>query len=300
MSHLYDSAHPQPAGYRDVDVRPLATERPPGLRLVDVREPSELEGVLGHIEGVSPAPLATVREAVAPWPRDTEVLLICRSGARSAKAAAQLVELGFTRVMNLRGGMLAWNTEELPVVRLRSGEPPTLTDVRDTLRDRLQEALPRESSRAEPGAVMDARQAMPPPRLEAPPRESSRAEPGTVLDTLLATPPPRLEAPPREPSRAEPGAVMDARQATPPPRLEAPPREPSRTEPGTVLDTLLATPPLRQETPPREPSRAELTAALDALQASPPSGLVDPASFERALRELRDLLAVARPGGTSR
>ncbi|NVJ23849.1 MULTISPECIES: rhodanese-like domain-containing protein [Myxococcus] len=200
MSHLYDSAHPQPAGYRDVDVRRLATERPPGLLLVDVREPSELEGVLGHLEGVSPAPLATVREAVAPWPRDTEVLLICRSGARSARAAAQLVEVGFTRVMNLRGGMLAWNTEELPVVRTPPGAtPPTLADVRDTLRARLQ-------------------------------------------------------------------GVQDS----------------------------------NVEALPREPSRAELTAALDALQATPPSRLVDPASFERTLREVRDLLAVARPGGASR
>gem|GEM_PF-880571 len=273
MSHLYDSAQPQPAGYRDVDVRRLAAERPPGLHLVDVREPSELEGVLGHLEGMSPAPLATVREVVAPWPRDTEVLLICRSGARSARAAAQLVELGFTRVMNLRGGMLAWNTEELPVVRLRSGEPPTLAEVRDTLRARLQEALPRESLHTEPGAALDARHATPPPSRGALPREPSRAEPGTVLDILLATPPSGLETPPREPSRAEP---------------------------GTVLDILLTTPPSGLETPPREPSRAELTAALDALQASPPSGLVDPASFERTLRELRDLLAVARPGGTSR
>src|SRR5215217_7947524 len=136
---------------------------------------------------MSPAPLATVREVVAPWPRDTEVLLICRSGARSARAAAQLVELGFTRVMNLRGGMLAWNTEELPVVRLRSGEPPTLAEVRDTLRARLRGALPREPSRAEPGTVLDILLATPPSGLETPPREPSRAEPGTVLDFLLTT-----------------------------------------------------------------------------------------------------------------
>lgn len=197
MSHLFDSAQPQPAGYRDVDVRQLAAERPSGLHLVDVREPSELDGVLGHLEGVRPAPLATVREAAALWPRDTEVLLICRSGARSARAATQLVELGFTRVMNLRGGMLAWNTEALPVVRLASIATPTLAEVRDTLRARL------------PG-------------------------------------------------------VSDV------------------------------------EALPREPSRAELGAVLDALQATTPSGLVDTASFERTLREVRDLLAVARPGGASR
>jgi rhodanese-related sulfurtransferase len=43
--------------------------------------------------------------------------MICRSGARSAQACRSLVALGFTRVMNLRGGMLAWNQAKLPIVR---------------------------------------------------------------------------------------------------------------------------------------------------------------------------------------
>ncbi|MFP2907507.1 rhodanese-like domain-containing protein, partial [Pyxidicoccus sp. 3LFB2] len=133
MSALFDSALPHPHGYRDVDVRQLAAEPTPDALLVDVREPSEFDGLLGHLDGARLVPLATVPDVADSWPRDSDVLLVCRSGARSAKAAAQLVARGFTRVMNLRGGMLAWNSAELPVVRPPLGPPPTPARVLDTL-----------------------------------------------------------------------------------------------------------------------------------------------------------------------
>jgi sulfur-carrier protein adenylyltransferase/sulfurtransferase len=61
-------------------------------------------------------PLATVESAMKAWDREKDVAVVCRSGGRSANASRQLVELGFTRVMNLRGGMLAYNAAKLPVV----------------------------------------------------------------------------------------------------------------------------------------------------------------------------------------
>ncbi len=138
MSTLFDTATPHPAGYRDVEARSLAAAPRDDLTLLDVREPHELDGLLGHIAGVRLAPLATVRDVVGAWPRQTQVVLVCRSGARSANAAAQLVALGFTRVMNLRGGMLTWNTEQLPVVRTHPAPLPSLA----TVRDRLLQGLP--------------------------------------------------------------------------------------------------------------------------------------------------------------
>lgn len=115
MSALYENGIARAEGYRDVDVGALAAAGPAWR--VDVREPSEFDGLLGHLEGARLVPLATVTDVAASWPRDWDVLLVCRSGARSGKAAERLVGLGFTRVMNLRGGMLAWNAAELPVVR---------------------------------------------------------------------------------------------------------------------------------------------------------------------------------------
>lgn len=80
---------------------------PHGTRRVDVREAHELQGELGRLPDIDHVPLANVGAACEAWPKDAPVLLICRSGARSAQAAELLVSRGFQRVFNLAGGMLA-------------------------------------------------------------------------------------------------------------------------------------------------------------------------------------------------
>lgn len=78
------------------------------VRLVDVREPSEFNDELGHIERAELIPLSQVPGPLADAARDRPLVVVCRSGGRSAKAAAILIGLGFSRVASLRGGMLAW------------------------------------------------------------------------------------------------------------------------------------------------------------------------------------------------
>jgi glyoxylase-like metal-dependent hydrolase (beta-lactamase superfamily II) len=56
-------------------------------------------------------PLATLGACAASWRKDEEILLVCRSGARSGRAAQALVAAGFQKVMNLAGGMLALKKE---------------------------------------------------------------------------------------------------------------------------------------------------------------------------------------------
>ena len=89
-------------------VRPLGPEElaaaKPRPRIIDVREPSEFTGELGHIPGAELVPLATVERAARDWAGDEPLVVVCRSGARSAKAAATLVQLGFKCVFNLEGG----------------------------------------------------------------------------------------------------------------------------------------------------------------------------------------------------
>ena len=105
-----------PASYRDIDTATLAELRD-AVALVDVREPHEFTGELGHVPGSRLVPLATVLDAARDWPRDHDLVLICRSGNRSGRAAQALAAAGFTRVMNLAGGMLAWNAAGLPIER---------------------------------------------------------------------------------------------------------------------------------------------------------------------------------------
>ena len=47
--------------------------------------------------------------------KDKHVIAVCRAGVRSTTAAAILTGLGFEQVSNLKGGMLDWNTQKLPV-----------------------------------------------------------------------------------------------------------------------------------------------------------------------------------------
>lgn len=74
-------------------------------QLVDVREASEVAA--GTIPGAINIPLAEIPFRLRELDPGRPVVLLCRSGARSAQAARFLVAQGFTDVINLHGGMLA-------------------------------------------------------------------------------------------------------------------------------------------------------------------------------------------------
>ena len=87
--------------------------------LLDVREPEEFTGELGHIPGSSLIPLKELPARVGEIEayKEKEVIVICRAGVRSTTAAAILTGLGFEHVSNLKGGMLDWNDQNLAVER---------------------------------------------------------------------------------------------------------------------------------------------------------------------------------------
>ncbi len=88
--------------------------------LLDVREPHEFSGPMGrHAPGAHLIPLREVPSRLAELPADpdAEVLVICKSGGRSARACAFLIEEGRRRVFNVAGGTDGWAREGLPVER---------------------------------------------------------------------------------------------------------------------------------------------------------------------------------------
>jgi sulfur dioxygenase len=95
----------------------LASAEPP--LLIDVREPEEFTGELGHIEGSLLVPLDSLARRLAKLHGyvDRAVVVVCRAGARSATAGAILRSAGFRHVKNLEGGMLGWKAAALPVQR---------------------------------------------------------------------------------------------------------------------------------------------------------------------------------------
>ncbi|MBN8493030.1 MAG: MBL fold metallo-hydrolase [Burkholderiales bacterium] len=103
------------AGLWEITPHALA-ELGPKVQVVDVREPEEFGHGLGHIEGALLLPLGELEARQAELPRDRPIVTVCRSGARSARAAGMLGKAGFAEVANLRGGMLRWRAEGLPAL----------------------------------------------------------------------------------------------------------------------------------------------------------------------------------------
>lgn len=86
-----------------------------GVAMIDVREPAEYTGELGHIRGTQLIVLQTLPDHLDALPKDKPIVFVCRSGGRSARATAFAKSNGFEQVYNMKGGMLLWNSLGLPV-----------------------------------------------------------------------------------------------------------------------------------------------------------------------------------------
>jgi sulfur dioxygenase len=82
-----------------------------GVQIVDVREPAEFDGPLGHIANAASIPLGELQARLDTLDRARPVVAVCRSGSRSARAVVMLQQAGFTQAANLAGGMLRWWVE---------------------------------------------------------------------------------------------------------------------------------------------------------------------------------------------
>jgi len=85
------------------------------VKILDVREPNEFNGPLGHIANAILIPLGELAGRVDELSRDRPIVAVCRAGGRSAQAITILTQNGFTQTANLTGGMLRWRADGLPV-----------------------------------------------------------------------------------------------------------------------------------------------------------------------------------------
>jgi adenylyltransferase/sulfurtransferase len=83
-------------------------------RIIDVREPHEF--AIAKLPGAELVPLGTLGQHLGEFDPDSEMVVLCHSGMRSAWAVGQLRQLGFNRVMNLTGGIARWSYEVDPSV----------------------------------------------------------------------------------------------------------------------------------------------------------------------------------------
>jgi rhodanese-related sulfurtransferase len=81
-------------------------EKQPNMRVIDVRGMDEI--AFGTVKGAEAVPLHTIPAKLSEFSRDEKLVIICRSGARSAQACMFFQQQGYDNVYNLRGGMMGW------------------------------------------------------------------------------------------------------------------------------------------------------------------------------------------------
>lgn len=86
------------------------------LRVIDVRQMEEIEQ--GTVPKAEALPLHTLPVRLHELDKEGKLVVVCRSGARSAQACMFLQQQGFNNVFNLRGGMIAWVQSGFPAYRL--------------------------------------------------------------------------------------------------------------------------------------------------------------------------------------
>ena len=104
----------------DAQSQVVSAQVPDGIYLLDVREDDEWAA--GHAPGAVHVRLAELNERSAEIPRDREVYVICRSGARSAYATQALSGAGWNAI-NVSDGMTGWAVAGRPMVSETGSEP---------------------------------------------------------------------------------------------------------------------------------------------------------------------------------
>ena len=103
-----------PASVPTIDVKEAFTRSKRGAKLIDVRSVREYAHS-GHPKGARSVPPDLIKRDDTGLGREDELHVICLSGHRSPRQAKRLAGMGFTKVTNVHGGLIAWKKAGLPV-----------------------------------------------------------------------------------------------------------------------------------------------------------------------------------------
>ena len=97
----------------EITVTQAAQKRNQGAFILDVREPSEWTQF--HIPGATLIPLGDLPKRLNEVPKDQEVVVVCRTGNRSAEGRDILLNAGYKKVTSMAGGVTQWQSQGLPI-----------------------------------------------------------------------------------------------------------------------------------------------------------------------------------------
>ena len=97
----------------EINVSQASDLRAQGAFILDVRQPEEWTQF--HIPGATLIPLGDLPNRLNEVPKDKEVVVVCRTGHRSAQGRDILKNAGFSKVTSMAGGVTQWQTAGLPI-----------------------------------------------------------------------------------------------------------------------------------------------------------------------------------------
>jgi rhodanese-related sulfurtransferase len=98
----------------EISVSDALAKRDSGAYILDVRQPDEWNQA--HIPNSTLIPLDQLADRMSELPKDQEIVVVCRSGNRSAQRRDILLEAGFTDVTSMAGGLNQWKAAGYPTV----------------------------------------------------------------------------------------------------------------------------------------------------------------------------------------
>ena len=99
---------------REISVTEAVKKRDAGAFILDVRQPEEWNEF--HVPDSTLIPLDQLATRIAELPKDQEIVIVCRSGNRSAQGRDLLLDAGFTQVTSMAGGLTQWKAAGYPTV----------------------------------------------------------------------------------------------------------------------------------------------------------------------------------------
>jgi rhodanese-related sulfurtransferase len=114
-SEFLKIVHESTERVKEIDVADARKRVERGAKLIDVREDNEFEA--GHAKGARHMGRGIIeRDIVQTFPeKDTELILYCGGGYRSALAADNLQKMGYTNVISMDGGIRDWREKQYPL-----------------------------------------------------------------------------------------------------------------------------------------------------------------------------------------
>jgi rhodanese-related sulfurtransferase len=98
----------------EISVEEAVAKRDSGAFILDVRQPEEWNEF--HVPDSTLIPLGELASRVNELPKDQEIVIVCRSGNRSAQGRDLLLDAGLTQVTSMAGGLTQWKAAGYPTV----------------------------------------------------------------------------------------------------------------------------------------------------------------------------------------